>query len=371
MNNIIKLFYCNNVGDNLIENIINNNEDFIRYILEKNNNSIITLLLRYFIKKNDINNINNIINYKNIKLMKRDIFELILYFYIDNNKYDNYLFINKFKNYNININNFILETKDIDFILNNKLYNLLDYIINYYIISSISKNNIKNLNKYNFLLLNNYFIKLENININNILLNELLKKIEINIPEIELDKMNIILSNNKYDVILDGRNIIHSSKLILKLKNLKIIINLLKNYNFFNPLLIIHEKHLKKNNNLLFFLKSNNINYYNSIYKYNDDIFILWFFIKNNFKLNIISNDKFNDHIFELNKINYNKNKLNSFKYILQDKILNYNINKKYINKPCSFSKCIQLINNNYYVPTIDNDFIIINPCSEICNDFL
>jgi hypothetical protein len=312
------------------------------------NNSIISLLIKYYITNNDIENINLILNYPKIILMKRDILSIINYYYlIDINKSIN-IFTNIFlslNNTNINISNNILENKDIDFLINNKLYYLFYYIQGLYYKTSI---NISNNNDLLYFNDNNIFYN------NNLYIDKLLYYFQKNMIENDIININNIYKNIDFDYILDGGNIIYSTnKIIDNLDNIKIIINLIKSKKI---LIILHTKYIKKYDNILKYFNDNNINYYLSPYNFNDDIFILWFFIKSQFKSFIISNDKFYDHYLNIIKdVEYNKNYLNQFKYILEEKNLNYSIKNKYIKQNILYLNTIKIINNIIYIPNIYN----------------
>jgi hypothetical protein len=353
---IAKLLYNDgNLNNSIFDKYIND-INFINLILKVNYNSILSLFLKYYMNIKDDEKINMIFDYPNIKLMKRDIFELIKYYYVFNNTKSIYLFIDIFINDNNIINNNIIETKDLNFIINNQLYKLLIYLNDFYITTTLSND----LNK-----INNSNIIYKFINKDDLLINNLLKYFESKISADELKNINEIFTNINYDIILDGGNIIHSTNGIINdinsCDNIKIIINRLKINNFKNPLLIIHKKHIKNFKNILNYLELNKINYYLSPYNYYDDIFILWFFIKSNLSSYVISNDQFSDHLSEIIKINYNNNKLNNLKYIIKEKILNYNIKNKYINEIPKYSKCIQCDNTYIYIPTKTDDFIIFD----------
>jgi hypothetical protein len=324
--------YKNDIFDHKIYEIEINN------LIISNKKDSITLLLLYFIKLNNINNINIIIN--NNILFKRDYLNIIKYFYSFN-------FEEAIKYFNeiINKMNYNLENKDIDFIITIKLNKLLFYLDGYFLTTSIDNN----------ILYDYDYSKLKMYHLNITIINNFLEYIETIIP---LNILRIMqtkyskINQQKKIFIIDAGNIIHSyqgkitEKSILNLKNLT---NLLSDYSL---LIIIHNKHIKSIEKLKNFLK--NKLYFLTPYKYNDDIFILWFFLKylkNNNESYILSNDKFNDHI--------NKIKINST--IFKQYIINYTIDPCYINTIPNYSKCIQLINNEVIIPHVNNNLVKIN----------
>lgn len=97
--------------------------------------------------------------------------------------------------------------------------------------------------------------------------------------------------------------------------------------------------------------------YYLTPYNYDDDLFILWFFLHTNCQSFIISNDKYRDHIFNLN--NLKNDKFQEFKYIIKQQTISYDINMKCENFP-TFSRCIQ-VSDKIYIPHISGKFIELN----------
>ena len=93
---------------------------------------------------------------------------------------------------------------------------------------------------------------------------------------------------------------------------------------------------------------------HNTNYNYNDDIFILWFFLKSKCKYNIITNDKYKDHIYKYNISN-------DIYSHLDNKIINYDLSNLYFNIKPNYTRCIQNIyDNKFAIPCINNNFIII-----------
>lgn len=299
----------NNISWQLHTLLLNNNlkeiSEIIDIIKESDyDNGIITNLILYYIKINDENKINYFL--ENYKLMKRDYLNVLVY----DKKYL-YLF-------DTIIDNFELLDKDLDFIINNKL-NVLHKLDGFFL-----KNNCNYKNTIDTNLLKLYYLDEKSIEL---MLNLIEKEIII------IDKMKDLLKNN-YDNIIDCGNIIYNKQGKINYNNLNIIEQLTG-----NNLLIIHIKHKKNLNNDIL---KNNI--YFTPYKFNDDLYILYFFLKMKTKCFIISNDKYRDHIF-------NFNISEKFKNIITQQTINYNLDYNKINDYPKFSNCIQVIKDLIFIP--------------------
>jgi hypothetical protein len=349
-----------------INNIIN------YYTLEalintKNNGLISNILSFYMNTKNDII-LTQIIPYinqlNNFKLMKRDYMNFINYYYINNYSQAELLFTQYILNNSLNItpcsSPLGLQMKDINFILNNKLFKLLPYLLELFIEVDNSE----------FPLINPININLKKININLHLLTFLINKIETEFNNIILKQINSFHTKlNEIKVIIDGGNILHNrqgnitQQSLIDLEN--IIINVITNIG--TPLIIIHSKHFKTHPELINIFTRTGVIYYRTPYNINDDLFIIWFFLKYNCEPYIISNDKYRDHIFKFNTLSKNQsnipnNDLNifQFKNIIKQQTLQYNTLINEIQKPVNWSFCIQLIDNNIYIPHVSGNFIQI-----------
>jgi hypothetical protein len=279
----------NNLGYLLYKLLNNKNYDKIKDIINENilddlllNNGCLSNLLLYFTIIDDRDKIDYILLKNN--LMKRDYIHISKYFY-DNDLNKSISIFRK-----INYNN--LDTKDINYIIKNKLYKLLYELEGLFIYTTVSKND-------NIIILPNIKLKINN--------NNYINKIEND----SLSNINITSDNFNYEYIIDAGNILHRDKGIINEKNInglnKILNNCNSNCNTNNILIIIHEKHFK-NNIIRNIIKK--YKYFLTPYNYNDDLFILWFFFKNNSY--IITNDKFKDHNNNFN-IEYNYNILKQY----------------------------------------------------------
>ena len=299
-------------------------------LLETENNGIITNLLNYFIFHDNKENVEKIYEMRD-KLMKRDYLSLIKY-YPERAEYifDNYILSN--------IEN--IQSKDIDFLIDNNLH-LLKKLDGVFINCNISAST------YNEIEFCSSFDKVKLYNLSDNIIQTLLNKIEAELGK-HLNKLNLFFDklvhdNYNYNLIVDGGNVIHSDKGKVNINKLKLINK--ANKNEYNPLLIIHSKHseLKK------IIELQDIPVYFTPYGYNDDLFILWFFLKMNATAFILSNDKYRDHVFMF--------KNEQFKNIIFQQTLKYNTVVKPENKPV-YSNCIQVIDNQIFIPTSSNKFI-------------
>jgi hypothetical protein len=281
-------------------------------ILELKNKSLLSLILLYAIKINDNDMIKKIEPYIT---MKRDYLNLLVYY--KNNNCNDIVLEEIFKK----IDKKLFLSKDIEFLIENKLHSLIT-------------------------LLEGEFITLDTCNsmtpeiINSE--HKLLKFYPKSYPN-----YSIIIPKIEYDYIIDAGNILHSRNGIINnnsINDLKYVINY-----FPNSLVIIHQRHLK-NIDIKNIIK--NVKYIKTPFLINDDIYIICAYI-NNMNAKIISNDKFKDHA----------NNNNNFLCHIIDNTINYtNINGKIsFSKDIKYTHCIQVINNNIYIPTKNNEFYIVD----------
>ena len=352
-NQLAYLLYANLNNHDFIDMIIK--QFTIESLIKTKNNGLISNILLYYIKILNNYMINQLIEYINelsdFKLMKRDYLNLICYYYNDNYHQAQRLF-----EQNILVNN-NLQLKDIDFILENNLIKLLPYLDKLFI-------QVQNIS---YSLVNPQTIKLKKVNIKQSLILYLLKKIEL---EFTINKSIINKINNFY------KNIKKECKVIIDAGNILFGRNgTITNYSFIDleniiiktkeiigePLIIIHQRHLKNKKLLDLFLKTDTP-YYQTPYNMNDDLFILWFFLKSNCIQYIISNDKYRDHIFKFNNISCNKDDFSicEFKNIIKQQTLEYNLITNNIQEILSWSMCIQHIDSNIYIPHISGQLLHI-----------
>jgi len=353
------LLYKTHNDSNLVNQIIS--KFSLENLIKTKNNGIISNLLCYYISINDINTIEEIIrltSINNFNMMKRDYLNLAKYFYNDNIDISIKYFNHIFSMVSINTDSVIL-SKDVDFLIENKMFNLIILISGLFIESSINSYSLVDglekslkLKIIDSKIINNIKDYVENILGTKIVkqLNQFIKKQMIN-----------------FAAIIDGGNVLHARSGIIgptSLIDLENLIKLVKK-EIGNLLLIIHYRHLKTWPNLINQLNLMNISYYLTPYNMNDDIFILWFFLIFNSQSYIISNDKYRDHIFKFetskkslmvnSNISYD---FSQFNYILHQQTLKYNLVPYSIDSRPTYSRCIQQENNRIYIPHLSGKFI-------------
>jgi len=323
-------------------------------------NGIVTQILEYFINHSNEHQIEYIISLVNkisdFNLMKRDYLNLIIYYYKNNTKKSIDIFVNNILSKSSSNTDYVIQSKDINFMIENKLFLLLTYIKDLFIevsgdFNCVSQDLITYDNKIN-VSINSSVIDIINKNLS---------------PENKFYVENFWKINScEYKSIIDGGNVLHSSKGKLNDDSITILINISKKIQEMlgKSLLIIHRKHVKTFPNLINQLKSIGITYFLTPYKINDDIFILWFFLNFKTKPFIITNDKYRDHIFHFETVNKKENtnlSMSQFKHILSQQSLDYNILTNTISQPIRVSRCIHMIENKIYIPHVSGQFIEIN----------
>jgi len=303
-----------------IGDIYNEHEEILK---TSKNKGVVTTLLRYGIRTNN----NDMIKLLIPKLsMKRDYFELMLYF--KSKEINSEIFKN-------NINFDTILSDDIKFIIKNDMSYLLKFLEGKFIEVDFPGYHpdtaIIPFKKF-------YFSKCEQF------YNLISSKIS------PIDKERILaVTETDYDVIIDAGNVLHSRDGDVNIDDLEKVIN-----SFSNPLIIIHEGHFRQNKKLFNVLQ--NKNHFISPKKYCDDLFILLAYLKKTHQYKackIITNDKYTDHTFENN----------DFRFHVNDDSINYTNIKGVItfNTTYSFSRCIQVIENDVYIPTKKGFFNISN----------
>ena len=295
---------------------------------KKKQKSFNSLLIKFNILVNNIEQAKKII-YSDIVLMKRDYLLYCITIYKDNIEESIYIF-NKF----IKSKEQLL-SKDIDKLIDNECYELLKLLNGYYILCN-KKTNIKtvNLKKFNIIdIKNNILMYYKTI------LEKHYEEFTLNLREV--------------DVILDGGNISYYNNRKL---DYKYIIKILKKalIKYKKPLFIIHKRHMKSKCDNINLLKTKYKKYlYVTPYNVYDDYFLILGMIYNN--IPVITNDIFRDHIYDMFKFFDTKN--NKIKNYISEMILSYN--KDSISNQVKYSKCIQYVNNNIYIPTKDGFYCL------------
>lgn len=308
----------------------------LKLLLDTQHNGIISKLLEFFIHNSDNNNINYIVETCNNILMKRDYFHLICYYYNTNINIAMDIFENK-------ISGQIL-SKDINYILENKLYKLLTKMEGTFVKTSYKHNIIPNKN-----LLKLFTLPYD-------IINSILQEVE------NETKFKINNINNNIMAIIDGGSVIHSNSGIITNNSINDLINIIimTKETIGMPIVIIHKRHLKTIPMLLQKLKELDVLYHFTPPNINDDLFIINYFLALKTKAFIITNDKFRDHIFKYEKSNKESNK-EYFKYIIQQQTLNFSCSLNKIQEKPTYSLCIQIIDNDIYIPSIDGFTLVKN----------
>ena len=327
----------------------------IQNIINSKNNGMVSNLLEYYIRyENNMIDmlLKNLLKVECFTLMKRDYLKLANYYYTDNYSMAESIFMNNILS-NVNFNSdFILSSKDIDYMIENRIYRLLEKLENIFISCNINTNLVTPKN-------------MKRIDMDQNIRESILQKIESMIPSQKyfLDK-NFGIKN--FETIIDGGSVIHNRGGMIHDTSMRDLINITKQCNV--PIVVIHERHKKTIKMLEQTFIQNNINYYFTPTHFNDDVFILWFFLKNVNSF-IISNDKYRDHIFNLmtkgkmcnTHFPHAKNTDSQFNHILSQQTIQFNCITRWIQDKPIYSNCIQKIKDKLYIPHISGNFIEIN----------
>lgn len=296
----------------------------------KNVKSYKSLLLKYYVIKNDIEMVDKIVM-NNDSLMKRDY---LLYCKFSDN------IENKINIFTKLIVTDEINNKDIDFII--EYCPDMLYFLNGYYCQTSKKSNFNDYSifkKYNIEFYKDNIIDFYKTKINIEYINKLL----IN-KDIIIDAGNVSFFNTKNNTP-NYNNIIKVIKLVMQ--------------RYKNPLIIIHQRHMKKSNKFINILKTTyKDNIYITPYNTYDDYYIVYSMIKNN--IPVITNDKFRDHIYDMFKlVSNNKKVINMITNYIKDNIINYNLNSiNYKNHHIyNYSRCIHYVNDIVYIPTNDGYF--------------
>tara|TARA_Y100000589_G_C27091383_1_gene604052 strand:+ start:109 stop:1104 length:996 start_codon:yes stop_codon:yes gene_type:complete len=296
-------------------------------INDKMKNGFISLKIRYLIYINNIEEMFKII--KDYKLMKRDYILLVIYFY----NIDNDISLNIFNNYVIK--NHKLEYTDIDKLLENKCYNIIQMLDNYFVHCSMKEN----IHQSDYDIFYKYDI--------NMIIKQ--KLFEFYKDKLKDKYFNSIISKiHDIDCIVDGGNISHVNGGKCDYKYVSKISQMIAD-KYKNPLYIFHNRHKK---NLKDFLKTVN-HFITPVHDYDDYYIILAMVLSDK---PIVTNDCFRDHIFDMFK-NFDTIDFKIKNYI-HEHIINYTKNS--IGQEIKYSKCIQIIDNNIYIPTHDGMYKVL-----------
>jgi hypothetical protein len=184
--------------------------------------------------------------------------------------------------------------------------------------------------------------------------NSIIRNLPINIKPIK---------TKKYKVVIDGANVLYcGQKGLVTPKSYQQLDYLVHKYNDSDIIIVLHKKYLniKKNKwdhdsttmvkSIISSWKSaNNIQVYETPYGVNDDYHIIYLSLK--YDLQIISNDKFRDHIFIFNDL----------KNWFSDMVISYDTKTFKLNHPHRFSVRHQSDKKNFYIPTTNRNFWMVH----------
>ena len=355
------LLYLTHNDSDLVNKLIS--KFSLENLIKTKNNGLVSNLLLYFISINDSPKIEEIIRLCGIYgfiMMKRDYLNLTKYFYHTNIDMSIKYFNNIFSMVSSNTDSAIL-SKDVDFIIENKMLNILLLIQGIFIESSI--------NSYPLVDGNDRALKLKTID--SAVLDNIKKYVE---KVLGIDIMKLLIkfndnkfNDNKFDAIIDGGNVLHARTGTINSNSLSDLENLIGQVKLKvgNPLLVIHKRHLKTFPGLIKRLDSSKTTYYLTPYNMNDDIFIIWFFLNYGSVPYIISNDQYRDHIFKFETSKKSlitehgsEGNFSQFNHVIHQQTLGYDLAHQTINSKPTYSRCIQQQNNRIYVPHLSGKFI-------------
>lgn len=328
-------------------------ENLSKY-LKLNNYGLNHLILEYYLKIEEIEKFNEVFDYleKNNLLKKRNIMMYVKYLI----KKDNIKAYQLFANHIVNV--FPLVSDDLELIVQNKSWHNL---LNNYTNSWIKIESTSNILSYS---VNGNICTCCNNKLNKIYPKQKEIKIVMNVLKNHMG-MNYEVFKNKilsyeYSCVVDVGNILFScGKGKITKKSFIQLFNLITGIED-NVLLVSHQRHFNKKNKKIYSEIIKKIEEISSIiltpYKHNDDWYIILASLLNN--SNIITNDKFRDHIFDT-KISIESQE-SLVKNLVDDQVINYNFNKNivnFINKNL-YSKRIQKVNDIWHIP-YSNDRIV------------
>jgi hypothetical protein len=274
-------------------------------------------------------------NLNNFQLMKRDYLHIIKYYYNDNIILACDIFQHKILN-----SEFLM--KDIDYIVDNNMNRLLTFLDGLFIKTSYNATKV----------IGNDSMKLYTIS--DAKIDNILSHISVSV--------NMTQNSVHFDAIIDGGSVVHNRNGMITKHSISDLINIITKVRkeIGEPLLVIHKRHMKTIPNLVSMLEENQVNYYMTPPNINDDMFILYFFLKLRTKPFIITNDKYRDHIFSFEKSKEKIIGMSQFKDVIEQQTLDFNCTTHYIKTKPKFSNCIQVIENNIYIPHKDGDFVCL-----------
>lgn len=330
----------------------------LELLVATKNSGLVSNILNYFVETSNTLMIDSLENkvalIDDFKLMKRDYLNLCKYFYHQDYPRSQKYFTTDILGVKTDTNTSVLQQKDINFILSNKLYKLLGFLSGLFISSEYIDGN-------NLVIASGQFRK---FTIKSVLAAYLTTQIESHMGSF------ITIANNFYTkqmgsarVIIDAGNVLHARNGKVTQETIGDLINVIEQTRktIGEPVIVIHKRHGKLYPHLLDLINKTNVKYFQTPYNFNDDIFIMWFFVKSFGTLCILSNDKYRDHIFA-----YQSSRksdmffISEFSNILTEQTLSYQLAPLQIQSPLTYSNCIQVINSYVYIPHVSDQFIQI-----------
>ncbi len=299
--------------------MVDNKEDCEQFIKEcieefkdskQNIRGLYTLIIRNYINKKDTEHIKEIL-YNNNNLMRRDYLSSLDYFL----KLDPHYYYQDIEYIYNNIDD--IETKDVDLMIENNWVDLLKKFDGYNITCSYN-NNVSDkriLKKYKFdvtKMRDKYYQRIKN-----------------------KEEMDILMKD--CHVLIDGANMGHLTGKF----DFNILPSIIKKFNKLNikAKIILHERHQLEPK---LFEELNQYLIRTPTMRNDDDYMIYGMLIHD---LMVLTNDMFRDHLKDMDL---------KTKCYVRSMSIKYSNNNLIIPK---YSRCIQVIDNNIYIPTKDNGF--------------
>lgn len=334
----------------LIESMLKESSSF-----GKEYRGFVSLVIKFYIMSNDDKKLDTFYSLHLANLMKRDILIYSHYYYSSN-------FTKSLKSFVYLISNYYLDSSNLFFLIKNKMFKFIELLDGFYI----------KLKKYDSLTPVEDYLLLHKYPFNKDTINMILSQIKIKKKNILVSFYVDLISIKQNKIIIDAGNILFSFGGNITVSGYNLLIDLIEYYLDINmiPIIIIHNRHLKtsykgssKNINIIKSiekLKSIGAKYiFETPYNENDDFYIIYLSLL--LECNILTNDNYKDHIFNFrtNKSNSDENMAQNY---IDDLVVKYSIDHGnfIINDIDSkeFSKCIQIIDKDVYIPTIDNTFV-------------
>jgi hypothetical protein len=318
---------------------------------------IITMVLRFAILERDDARIASVFDRLS---MKRDYFALMVY-----NPDPEYC-VHLLTQY---IDAALLDSKDVRFIIENRLTFLFRYLDGKFLHDSqsafgdngtlVESDSESRLSRYTLENSEYYIQKIVAQMVENPK-----NKSQQHIPILKkLDQM--ITSSNLYDAIIDGGNVLHSYNGVPNPEDLNAMIQLVRR-NGHNPLIIIHKSHTDERRNPSYAARINvilrNVSHITTPVGLNDDLFILLAYLmriqkekrKNGSRISIITRDTYTDHMDKFKRTE--KDVSDDFgKYLANDIVpfVNDGGGNVHLSYQPAVSHCIQIIEPYAYIPFV------------------